>query len=281
MAGALAAARSRTVGVIVPSLVNSFFATTLEAMGDVLGAHGYQILLGNSGYALEREEALVASFLSWSPAAIVLTGRAHSRATLKRLLAADVPVVEMWEIGENPIDTTVGFSHRAVGRAAARHLIERGRRHIAFVGAALAQDRRASQRRDGFLEVLREHDRDTGAVIALDARASVDGGRRGVDELLARFPHADAVFFSNDVLMLGGLFECQRRGLAVPDRLALIGFGDLDFTACSRPALSTLRPPRREIGETVARHLLERFAHSTRNAAAIDLGFELVAREST
>jgi LacI family gluconate utilization system Gnt-I transcriptional repressor len=281
MAGGLAAARTRTVGVIVPSLVNSFFSATLEAMADVLAPHGYQILLGNSDYAIAREEALVTSFLSWSPAAVVLTGRLHSRATMKHLVAADVPVVEMWEVGESPLDTLVGFSHRAVGRAAARHLVERGRTRIAFVGAALDVDRRAAQRRDGFFETVHAQGDPEPRSIALAERASAEAGARGLATLLDRWPDTDAVFFSNDVLMLGGLFECQRRAIDVPSRLALIGFGDLDFAACSRPTLSTLRPPHREIGAAVAHHLLDRFADRVAGPASIDLGFDLVIRESS
>ena len=280
MAGGLAAARTRTVGVIVPSLVNSFFSATLESMTEALAPHGYQILLGNSDYAVEREDAIVTSFLSWSPAAIVLTGRMHSRATLKQLVAADIPVVEMWEVGENPIDTLVGFSHREVGRTAARHLLDRGRKRIAFLGAALDSDRRAVQRRDGFLETIQARG-ESRRWIGLPERANAEGGARALATLLAHHPDTDAVFFSNDVLMLGGLFECQRRRIGVPDDLALIGFGDLDFTACSHPTLSTLRPPRREIGTAVARHLLDRFADPSARSTAIDLGFELIVRESS
>jgi LacI family gluconate utilization system Gnt-I transcriptional repressor len=281
MAGGLAASRTRTVGVIVPSLVNSFFSATIEAMAEGLNADGYQILLGNSGYAAEREEALVNSFLSWSPAAIVLTGQAHSRGTLQRLINAGLPVVEMWELGENPLDTLVGFSHRAVGRAAARHLIDRGRRTLAFAAAALGHDRRAAQRGAGFAEALQESGLPAPVVVTLDERASVQGGGQLVAQLLARHPEVDGVFFSNDVLMLGGLFECQRQAVRVPDALALIGFGDLDFTACSQPTLTTIRPPRREIGATVAAHLLQRFRDHDAAAATIDVGFELVARGST
>lgn len=281
MAGGLAASRTRTVGVIVPSLVNSFFSATIEAMAEGLNADGYQILLGHSGYAPEREEVLVNSFLSWSPAAIVLTGQVHTRGTLQRLLNADLPVVEMWELGDNPLDTLVGFSHRAAGRAAGRHLIDSGRRCMAFVGAALEQDRRATQRSAGFSEVLQESGLAAPVVVAMEQRASVAGGARLVTQILAQHPQVDGVFFSNDVLMLGGLFECQRQQVPVPDRLGLIGFGDLDFAACSQPALTTIRPPRREIGTAVATHLLQRFSDPTAAATTIDVGFELIARGST
>ncbi len=281
MAGGLAASRTRTVGVIVPSLVNSFFSATIEAMAESLNADGYQILLGNSGYAADREEALVNSFLSWSPAAIVLTGQMHSRGTLQRLLNAGLPIVEMWELGENPLDTIVGFSHRAVGRAAARHLIDRGRRCMAFAGAALGHDRRAAQRGLGFSEALQESGLPPPVMITMDERASVEGGGQLVAQILAQHRQVDSVFFSNDVLMLGGLFECQRQEAVIPETLGLIGFGDLDFTACSQPTLTTIRPPRREIGALVAAHLLQRFRDPDAAPTTIDVGFELVVRGST
>ena len=281
MAGGLAASRTRTVGVIVPSLINSFFSATIEAMAEGLNEDGYQILLGNSGYAVDREEALVNSFLSWSPAAMVLTGKVHSRTTRQRLLNADLPIVEMWELGDNPLDTLVGFSHRAVGRAAARHLIGTGRRRMAFVGAAANQDHRATQRGAGFSEALVESGLPAPVVLTMDQRASVEGGSLVIAQVLALHQDVEGVFFSNDALMLGGLFECQRRAVRVPETLGLIGFGDLDFAAWTQPTLSTIRPPRREIGTAVAAHLLHRFRDPHAAATTIDVGFDLVPRGST
>ncbi|MEO6565003.1 MAG: substrate-binding domain-containing protein, partial [Casimicrobiaceae bacterium] len=226
-------------------------------------------------------EALVNSFLSWSPAAIVLTGQVHSRATLQRLLNADMPIVEMWELGDNPLDTLVGFSHRAAGRAAARHLVDTGRKRLAFVGAAPEHDRRATQRGAGFSEAVIEAGLKPPMCLTMAKRASVEGGGRLLGELVSEHPEIDGIFFSNDVLMLGALFECQRRSIRIPQTLGLIGFGDLEFAAWSQPTLSTIRPPRREIGTAVAEHLLQRFHDPARAATRIDLGFDLVVRGST
>ncbi len=281
MAGGLAASRTRTVGVIVPSLINSFFAATIESMANRFEPHGYQIMLGNSGYSVEREEALVASFLSWSPSAIVLTGQHHSRATLKKLVGADVPIVEMWELGPNPLDAIVGFSHRDVGRVAAQHLYARGSRKIAFVGAALDQDRRAGQRREGFVDAVLAANRHPPVAHVIPQRSSVEFGSAAINALLSEHPDVDGIFFSNDALMLGAMFECQRKGLAIPGQIAMIGFGDLEFGAWSMPTLSTIRPPRSEIGRAVADHLLRRFADPQAPAEIIDLGFEVVARGSS
>ena len=99
--------------------------------------------------------------------------------------------------------------------------------------------------------------------------------------LIERRPAIDAVVFSNDLLALGALFEAQRRGVAVPGRVALIGFGGLDFGRNSVPALSTITPPRREIGDHVAEQILARIEGRAEPPGRVDLGFELIAREST
>jgi LacI family gluconate utilization system Gnt-I transcriptional repressor len=280
MAGGLATARSRTVGVIVPSIINSFFAATVEEMAETLSAEGYQLMLGNSNYSAEAEEALLASFLAWSPAGIVLTGRQHSRAALRRLLETDVPVVEMWDLGERPLDCLVGFSHREVGKAVAAHFIAAGATRFGFVGAALDRDHRAADRGAGFREAVAAAGLAPPAEIARPERASTVAGGAALRELIGRAPGTEAVFFSNDVLALGALFECQRQGLAVPDRLRLCGFGDLDFAAASVPTLTTVRPPRREIGRRIADLLVARFAGQGGKGEIVDLGFQLIARES-
>ncbi|KAA2238100.1 LacI family DNA-binding transcriptional regulator [Salinarimonas soli] len=279
MAGGLASARSRTVGIIVPSIMNSFFSETVEALGERLADRGYQLMLGHSGYSTEREEALVASYLAWSPAAIVLTGRHHSKLTLRRLLEAEIPVVEMWELGERPIDMLVGFSHREVGRAVARHFRSRGATRLAFVGAALDRDLRALERGAGFLAEASAGGTDA-VTVSLAERPQVATGAQGLARLLDEQPGVDAAFFSNDVMALGALFECRRRGIAVPERLRLCGFGDLDFAAESVPLLTTVRPPRREIGRRIADALLARFEGDASGPAVLDLGFELIERES-
>ncbi len=258
MAGALAAASTRVVGVIVPSLVNSFFAETVSALQSALMAKGYQILIGHTNYDEAREEELVRTFLSWSPSAIVLTGLGHSRVTRQMLESSSVPVVEMWEVGPQPVDLMVGFSHADVGRLQTRHLIERGCGAIVFIGAQLDKDGRAAQRAQGYRDVLNSHTGLTPPEIVIADAQSASAGALAFRALLDRRPELDGVVFSNDILALGALMEAQRRGIAIPERMRMIGFGGLDFTSEHVADLSTIVPPRREIGEQVAEVLLAR-----------------------
>ncbi len=285
VAGGLAAASSRVVGVVVPSIRNAFFADTVAALQSGLAAAGLQLLLGHTEYSEQEEEALVRTALSWAPAAVVLTGLGHSAATRRLLRASGLPVVEIWELGGEPIDMAVGFSHAAVGRTAAAHLLAKGRRRLAFLGARLQDDRRARQRAEGFQAAARAAGA-TVDLVANPAPASAEVGGLLLDQLLRQSsnggPEVDAVACSNDHVALGVLFECQRRGLAVPERLAVIGFGDLDYSAWSNPPLTTIRPSGALIGAEAARLIAARVASAeAAGPAVIDTHHVLVERRST
>ena len=281
-AGGLAAATSPVVSVIVPSLRNDFFAETVATLQSALASAGLQVLLGHSEYALDQEEALVRTALSWAPAAIVLTGLEHSRSTRRLLLAADVPVVEMWELAGEPIDMAVGFAHRDVGAALTRHLLERGHRHIAFLGAHLHEDRRARQRADGYVEALRAAGAREPMVLGHPDTASTEAGRTLLARVLAEAPDADALVCSNDLIALGVLFECQRQGVVVPERLSVAGFGDLPFAMSCVPPLTTVRPRGDLIGRRVAELIMRQRGPDGLAAAerVQDTGFALIERAS-
>ncbi|MCC6867603.1 MAG: LacI family DNA-binding transcriptional regulator [Burkholderiales bacterium] len=281
MAGGLASARSMTIGVIIPSMTNAFFAATIDGMEAGLAGTGYQLLIGNSRYGEDTEERLIASLLAWSPAAIVVTGCRHSRGALRMLLDAKIPVVEMWELSDRPIDTVVGFSQHAAGAAAARHLIDRGATRLGFVGALLGSDYRAGDRRAGFRAAAAAAGFAPPAEAHMAEQATAVGGAKALSQLMDAHPDVDAVLCSNDVMALGAIFEAQRRGWPIPHRLKLCGFGDMDFAAATEPALTTLRPPRRAIGARIAEILRERFEGTQATQTVFDLGFELVVRGST
>jgi LacI family gluconate utilization system Gnt-I transcriptional repressor len=254
VAGGLAAAGSRVVSVIVPSLRNAFFSETVSALEKNLSRNGLQTLVGHTEYSLEQEERLVRAALSWAPAAIVLTGNDHTDGTRNLLLKTATPVVEMWELPDAPIDCAVGFPHEEVGRAMARHFIARGYENVAFLGARLDEDTRAASRARGFMEEMREAGCKA-QLISDPAPASTATGARMLDAI---GNDVRAVACSNDIVALGVLFEAQKRDLTIPDRLAVAGFGDLDFAANCVPPLTTIRPQAEQIAETVANCILNR-----------------------
>ncbi|NYE60930.1 LacI family gluconate utilization system Gnt-I transcriptional repressor [Duganella sp. 1224] len=275
--GALAAARSRLVSLVLPSIGTPIFADMVQAASEQLTAAGYQVLLGLSSYEAWREELLVDTILSRRPDGVILTGALHTDHTRRRLQAARVPVVETWDLTPSPVDMMVGFSHEEVGHAIARHLLERGYRRIAILAV---DDPRAARRNQGLQAGLSRHGVAVAALEVMPLPSTFALGRDGLAALLARQPDLDAVVCSSDTLAHGVLTEAIARGLAVPARLAVIGFGDLNFAARTHPPLSTVRVDGANIGRRAAQAILDRIDGKA-VPAQTDTGFALVQRGST
>lgn len=285
VAGGLASARGRIVGMVVPNISGPIFAPTIQAFNDTLNAHGFQVLLASSYFSKEQEENAVRAFLGWSPAALAVTGRFHSRGTDALLAGAGIPVVETWDYAPRRKAIQVGYSNREVGVQAGHHLAESGHRRIAFVQNGLAGDLSALDRRDGVAAALREHGLEA-RCYAPAADSPFEAGQEALRALVLDAPaaeRADAIVFANDNLAAGALLASQRIGLAVPHSCALMGFGDYPFSALLLPSLTTIRPPAREIGELAARRILEAMGEIPLEGGSPRLnllGCELVVRES-
>jgi LacI family gluconate utilization system Gnt-I transcriptional repressor len=257
VAGGLASARGKIVGMVIPNISGPIFANTIQGFSDTLSRHGYQLLLASSYFSTEQEENAVRAFLGWSPAALVLTSHFHSAGTEKMITEADVPVIETWDYQPDREPMQIGFSHFEVGVTAAKHLLGKGYQRIAFVQNSAPGDLSALERRDGYAATLRESGREPW-VFAPDAgRAPFEAGKQAMDALMNASPRPDAIIFANDNLAAGGLLAGQRAGIKIPEDCAVLGFGDYPFAEMLLPSLSTIKPPALEIGVLAATRVLE------------------------
>jgi LacI family gluconate utilization system Gnt-I transcriptional repressor len=278
MAGGLASSRSRLIAAVVPSTVMSVFMPTIEALNDTLFDAGYQLMLGQSGYSAAREESLLEAIIGRRPDGIFLTGILHPGLGRTRLMASGIPVVETWDLTPTPIDMLVGFSHADIGREVARFLIAKGRRKLALIRA---EDERADRRASAFIHAVERAGLAQVAVVNVGASRSLQSGREALGQLLAQAPDVDAVFCSSDLLALGVLTEARVRGIAIPDQLAIMGFGDVPFAADMAPALSTVHINGVDIGRLAARNLIDRAEGREVAQRVVDVGFSIVERETS
>ena len=275
LAGGLASTRSRLIAAVVPTIAGPVFLQTVQALTAALAESGYQLMLGQSGYVDSREDALLEAIIGRRPDGIVLTGIMHSSQGRQRLLACGIPVVETWDLTPTPIDMLVGFSHAEVGSAVASFLHAKGRRQLAVVAG---DDERSTRRHDAFLTTALALGLPPVRMVVVPAPTTLKSGRRALGELLAAEPDMDAVFCSSDLLALGVLTEAQARGIDVPGRLAVVGFGDLEFAADLHPALTTVRIDSTAIGQQAARFIVERAEGRDVKQRVVDIGFSIVDR---
>jgi LacI family transcriptional regulator, gluconate utilization system Gnt-I transcriptional repressor len=271
LAGALASARTRSVGVLVPTIANSIFADTVQGLSDELEPLGYAVILAQSRYDATREDHILAALLSRRPEAIIMVGSPATEDGARLLRRAGIPIVETWELPPAPIDAVAGFDNYQAGVAVARYLVSRGRNSLAFIGG---DDPRATRRWHGFSDTA----------VALGAkpprRLILERNASGSLVALADLPGVDAVFAANDAHAIGFMSGLRNAGLlrngpAAEQPVAVIGLGDLEMGRLIAPSLSTIRVHGDAIGRTAAKLML------THNGPRhIDLGFELVLRDS-
>ncbi|WP_309683882.1 LacI family DNA-binding transcriptional regulator [Polaromonas sp.] len=276
MAGGLRSSRARLVAAVLPTLVGPVFQETIQSLNQALDAKGYQLMIGQSGYDALREDALLDAIIRRRPDGIVLTGIMHSPAGRRQLLASGIPVVETWDLTPTPIDMLVGFSNEDIGASVCAYLHRRGYRRPALL---CGDDERARRRTDGFRRMGHTlgQEADLPTYLA-PAPTTLGSGRAGLAQLLNHPAGIDSVFCSSDMLALGVLIEAQARGLAVPQQLAIVGFGDLEFAASLQPALTTVRIDGTRIGQTAAQYIVDRADGRTVAQPIVDIGFSIVER---
>lgn len=281
-ARALASQRSNHVAILIPLLSNALFVDLLDAAQTTLRAAGYQTLMGVTHYNDSEEEQLLREQLLHRPSGLLVTGLDHNAVTRQLMHGSQVPCVHLMDLPADPLAQgpyCVGFRQTDAGAAMTRHLLQTGRRHIAFAAAQL--DPRVMQRLYGWRSALQEAGAYTAALEFLHpAPSSLALGAQMFEQIMQQRPAVDAIFFCNDDLAQGALMAALRMGISVPSQVAIAGFNDLTGSDQMLPPLTTVRTPRARIGEAAAEMLLTLMRGDSPGVPQIDLGFEILLRQS-
>jgi LacI family gluconate utilization system Gnt-I transcriptional repressor len=285
-AGTLSSGRSQFIVALVPSLVSSNFADTVRGLNDVVREKGLCLLLGDTDYHLEQEALLVRTLLRHRPLGVMLTGAAHLEITRKLLHQAQVPVVETWDLPEQPIDQVVGFSNAQAAAAMVAHLHQRGYRRIGYIGGASPLDHRGQQRQRGYLQAVAELGLGEPRLMEYgDSPITMSHGGESVRRLLEKWPDTDAVMCVSDLSAFGAIMQCHRQGLRVPEDIAVAGFGDFEVSRYCKPTISTIAVDPYGIGRRAGELLIASAdalrLNTQRPKQSVAVGYQVLAREST
>ena len=281
-ARALASRRSDHVAVLLPLLSNTLFVDLLEAAQKTLRSQGYQTLMGVTHYDRQEEEQLLRELLLHRPAGVLITGRDHSPASLELIAGSGVPCVHLMDLADASgplLSYSVGFDQAQAGAELTGHLLRKGYRRVAFAAAQL--DARVMQRMSGWRRAVQAAGLYDPTLEWLNpAASSLALGGQMFEQIVQQRPAVDAIFFCNDDLAHGALLCALRRGIRVPEQVAIVGFNDLTGSDQTLPPLTTVRTPRARIGEAAAQMLLGLIKGQAPEQPQLDLGFELIERGS-
>lgn len=272
--------RTGAIAVLMPlghargqQLSDPFFLTMLGYLADALTDRGYDLLL--SRVLPDRDDWLDTFIRTGRTDGVIVIGQSDQGAALARAAASYRPLVVWGEQvrGDGPV--TVGTDNEAGGRLAAQHLVDRGRRTLAFFGDVGVPEFAA--RHVGFLAGLPPELRDD--VVLVPSPVTPEASEATARDWFAAGNRPDGIFAASDVVAMSLIAAAQQQGLQVPQDISIVGFDDIPLARLTRPALSTIRQDI-EMG---AHHLVDLLVRRIggEDAGSVQIAPELLVREST
>lgn len=282
VARSLKTQKTYVLGVIVPDLSRSLFTEVTKGIDMVASAHGYNLVLCNTGEDPSRETGQIATLVSKRVDGLILASAHHpqSKVAPESLAVSGIPLVLVDRFF--PATNFVGTDDVKIGYLATKHLIEQGYRRIAHLRGPNVST--AQGRLKGYIKALREFGIPTRKEYILEAQFHDESsGFKAAKKLLTIRSRPDAVFAASDPIAIGALEALLESGQRVPQDIGLIGVGSHRYGRYLRVPLSTVDQNLIEIGQQAASLLLGLIEKGAkrRKPRVILLDPKLVARESS
>lgn len=277
--------RSMTLGFVTTGLKYVGIAQTLNGIAEACETTGYGLLVKDLPESAQQKLADVIDFFiaRHAEGIIVLVPGLNVPAYLagERIPPSCPPMVFLKSRDDTDY-TTIAVDNAGGSRVATEHLLGLGRRHVAHICGPLGW-LESRQRREGWAAALVAAGRpvEDRAVVAGDWTSQ--SGAACMETLLDQYPEMDGLVAGNDQMALGAMSVCHRRGLRIPEDIAVIGFDGVSEAEHFTPPLSTIRQPLREMGVAAVTELLAQVNDADPAAPAkhLVLDVELIARTST
>lgn len=290
-ARSLVTGSSRTIGLITSrpaaeTFISPFFPEVIRAIGSVLEAEGYNLLLSTSHGESSQRDACLQMLRSRQADGVILTTSRLGDGLIDALVAEGQHFVL---IGR-PADREGRLSHPAVhfvnndnvaaAMVAVEHLISRGHRRIAYINGPQHWVH-CYDRLQGYRRGLEEAGLPFAPELVQEGNISQEDGSRALERLLALSDPPTAVLAMDDIIALGALEEALRRGMRVPTDLAVAGFNASPITAWTQPQMTTVRIPIHDLGAMAARMLVGLLHGIPSRPRQVILPSQIIARGST
>jgi len=269
-----------SVAVLYPFFNDKPSIAFLGALQDTLSKRQFQLIQACHEYNQHSESKVVEKLLQQRPAALILFGAQLSASTQTLLQNSDVLTINICSAEPFSADLTFNFAMSEAGEKLTRHLLEKGYKNIAFIGAH-TDNRLQKQQINGWSKALLAHYRNTDLKITVPEAPDLKLGRYALGELLQTYPDIDAVICSHEEIAFGVLYECQRRMLKVPYDLAVACLEGSANCEHSHPSLTAMQISYQKLGVQIGTAISSMLATPPDEKMVQNLSYKLEARAST
>lgn len=273
---------TRTIGVVIPELNNTFCAEIITGMEDVLRSHGYATIVCDcrTDKKLEREAV---EFLTRRRVDGIINMPVDEEGNhLKRFQKTGKPIVLIDRKIQGINCDSVLVDNKKAAEDAVRYFIERGHRNIGIIGGP-EEVFTAQERMAGYYKALESAGIPVSESLIWHGDYTIQGGVRGLEELVQNNPEMTAVFVTNYEMTMGAMIGVNELGIRIPEQLSMIGFDNLQFARACNPKLTIVAQPTDGIAKEVAKVMLNHLENAGETSGELfseKLETEIIAGKS-
>lgn len=267
---------TKTIGLIIPDVMNLFFSELAKGVEDAANKLGYSLILCNTNNHLEKEKHYLRMLKGKMVDGVIMSVVETSHSTIENynqpLVLIDRDIITKQKVGKIKIDNKKGAFDST------SHLISKGCKNIAFISCNRSNPI-ADDRFKGYIKALEDNNMcvNEGNIYLDDF--SVDTGYRGIEKILKK-EKIDGVVCGNDLIAIGAMKAIKQTHLSIPKDIKVIGFDDIFISSYMDPPLTTIKQPIYEIGEEAVDLLIKLIEKKETDYVKI-LAHSLIERQST
>lgn len=261
-ARSLVTQRSNSIGCVVTDIADPFIGEVISGVEQIAAEHEYSIILTSSGGDPDRETRAVRSLVERAIDGVLVIAAMAGGAPSPYFSEREIPIVLINNHHPGNFVHSIGVANFEGAQLMTQHLLQLGHRRIGYIGNQFGGQADEDRYR-GYRAALKKVRVRYASELVVDSESSLEGGCRGMKQLLDSPARPTAVFCYDDITALGAYKAIRAAGLQISKDISVAGFDDLFFSSYLEPSLTTISQPMREMGERAMKLLLDLVAPST------------------
>lgn len=281
VAANLRSQKSKTIGIIITDVGNTFFAQFLLGVHRELEKHDYTVLLGTTFDSLDNQKRLISTMLENRVGGILLCPVSESGIeTIKQIEKLDTPIVLGIRELEGLTCDYIGLDYREGAYRAVSYLLKKGHTRIAFIGG-ISDSTTWTERMKGYKKAHQEAGVPIDDKLTLDSAPTREGGFEVIYKVMQQSNAPTAIFCFSDLIAFGAIIGLRKMGYTPGTDIDIVGFDNIPESEISYPPLTTISSFAEVTGAKAANLLHERISKPRGNKKRIIIEPELVKRDSS
>lgn len=282
MAKSLRSNKTRRVLFCIPDICNPFYFRMIQGASRVMEENDYYIMLYNTEKSLQKELKALKLLQQKYCDGLIMISFDFGDKNIGALRRIGMPAVLGNRVPGIKPDDPFGYiyvDHIYGMELATQHLADKGCKNILLMTGDL-REQTSRERTEGYIKVLKKLNRPLDHDYIVDCAYTTEGAYKAFSEFMEKRLPIDGVIAANDLTAYGVLRYCNEKGIVIPNDLKLVSFDNTDYAVVSNPTLTSIDMCQYELGESMAKHLLDRILGNT-DVDNITLTPTLIERESS